>query len=131
VGGSVPSALVTFVSNHSTSWTSGTRLTELIISQEAGCGFTRNVPKFLTLIKSPVHSPRASNFRRSRSRTPLFITVANVLPLVARFNRRIKDVLNVCAFVREAQFNSLFYWLMSYDIYFDGFAVWHLTLDIA
>lgn len=52
-----------------TSWTSGTRLTELIISQEAGCGFARNVPKFLTLIKDPVHSRRARNFRRSRSRT--------------------------------------------------------------
>lgn len=52
-----------------TSWTSGTRLTELIISQEAGCGLGRNVPKFLTLITGPLHSPRASNFRRSRSRS--------------------------------------------------------------
>lgn len=52
-----------------TSWTSGTRLTELIISQEAGCGLGRNVPKFLTLITGPLHSPRAPNFGRSRLRS--------------------------------------------------------------
>lgn len=77
-----------------TSWTSGTRLTELIISQ-AGCGLGRNVPKFLTLITSPLHSPRAANFRRSRSRSLLFIGVASVWWLLPGFNSRIKNVLNV------------------------------------
>lgn len=76
-----------------TSWTSGTRLTELIISQEAGCGLGRNVLKFPTLITGPLHSPRASKTFGVRARVPSLVYWC-CRHLATRFNSRIRNVLS-------------------------------------